>query len=220
MGHSRIPTRKFASFPLLANFEQRCDTKMRKCIFREANEKAEIHSSSVTSENQVHNIKAQEQSLAMSSPNSFKEQRRRDILGAASAVFMGGTVRASDRITIKAIISQNPTRFESVVNTYGSDMVVQIVSSLIENGTLASDSNVQLAIHELQQPSGGRDRQHAALEQEVAHSEAEAVCEASQSDLAIPERNQGAEQIDGAGYNFCRTIIVDSANVYAKKPGQ
>ena len=196
---------------------------MRKSIFRQANDKAETHSSSVISENQVHNIKVQEHSLAMSSPNlnsKEKEQRRRDILGAASAVFMGGTVKASDRDTIKAITSQNPTRFESVVNTYGSDMVVQIISSLIENGTLASDSNVQLALHEPQQLSGGRDRQHTALEEEAALSETKAVCEASQSDLAIHERNQRAEQIDVAGYNFCLTIIVDSANVYAKKPGQ
>lgn len=135
-------------------------------------------------------------------------------------VFKGGTIRPNDRITIKAIVSQNRMKFDSVVNTYGIDMVVQLVSSLIENGTLASKSNVQLANHGTQQLSGGRDKQHAALEQEAAHSEAKAVYEASQSDLALHERNQGAEQIDVAGYSSCLTMIVDSANVYAKKPGQ
>ena len=180
--------------------------EMRRCIFRKANDKAETHSSSVTSE--VHNVNVQEQSLAMSSPNPFsKEQRRHDISMPASEVFMGGTIRASDRTIIKAIISQFPTRFDSVVNTYGSDMVVQIMSSLIENGTLASDSKVQLVIREPQQLSGRRDRQHAALEQEAARSEAKAVCEASQPDLAIHERDQGAEQVDVAGYNFCLTIF-------------
>lgn len=156
----------------------------------------------------------------MSSPNpTSKEQRRHDIFRAASAKFVGGTVQANDRISIKTIISQNPTIFESVVNMYGSDMVVQIISSLIDNGTLTSKQNVQLASHMPQHLSGVRDRQHVALEQEAAHSEAKALGEASKSDLAIHEHDQGDEQIDFAGY-IPALVRLLTPLTYVKKPGQ
>ena len=154
----------------------------------------------------------------MSSPNPRK-QRRHDIFRAASAIFVGGTVQANDRTKIKTIISQNPTIFGSVVNMYGSDQVVGIVSSLIDNGKLTSGPNVQRAFHETQRLSGIRDRQHAALEQEAAHSEAEALSEAAQSDLAIHECDQKGQQIDFTGCTIS-LMIGESAKIYAKMPGQ
>lgn len=150
----------------------------------------------------------------MSSPNPMtKKQRQQDILRAARAVSMGSTAWANERATIRTVISQNPKMFESVINLYGSDKVIDIVSSLVENGTLTSEPNVQIPFHTTQHLSGVRDRQHAALEQEAADSEAKDLDEAAQSDLAIHERDQGDERIDVAGYSSCLSMIVDSANV-------
>lgn len=156
----------------------------------------------------------------MSSPNpTSNKQRRHDIFRTARAIFVGGKAQANDRTTIKKILSQNPTMFESVVNRYGSDEVVDIVSSLIDNGTLTSKPNVQLAFRIPQHLSGVRDRQHAVLEQAAAHSEAMALGEASQSDLAIHECDQGDEQIDVTGYTLS-LMIGESAKIFAKEPGQ
>lgn len=154
----------------------------------------------------------------MSSLNPFwKEQRRLSIIRAASAILKGNTIQATDRNAIKAIILEYPARFESVVKLYGSDMVVQIISSLLENGTFALESNAQLESAKTHQPSALRDRQHDALEQEAAQSEAMALDEASRSDLAMLEGDLGGEHVDVAGYSFCHAIIVDSANAYEKK---
>ncbi|KAF6239390.1 hypothetical protein HO173_002652 [Letharia columbiana] len=105
---------------------------------------------------------------------------------------------ATDRNAIKAIIFEYPARFESVVKLYGSDMVVQIISSLLENGTFALETNAQLESAKTHQPSALRDRQHDALEQEAAQSEAMALDEASRSDLAMLEGDLGGEHVDVA----------------------
>lgn len=124
----------------------------------------------------------------MSSFNpTSKEQRRQSIFRAAHTVLMGSTVRANDMTAIKALFSKYPANFEFVVTMYGSDMVVQIISSLLENGTLGSGSRAHLEIPETRQPSMARDRQHVALEQEAAQSEAKALDEASRSDIAVCE---------------------------------
>ncbi len=125
---------------------------------------------------------------------------------------MGSTVRANDRSAIKALFSKYPANFESVVAMYGSDMVVQIISSLLENGTLGSGSRAHLEIPETRQPSVARDRQHVALEQEAAQSEAKALDEASRSDSALYEGEKVGEQTDAAGYSSCRTVYVNLAD--------
>ncbi len=127
---------------------------------------------------------------------------------------MGSTVRANDRTAIKALFSKYPANFEFVVTMYGSDMVVQIISSLLENGTLGSGSRAHLEIPETRQPSMARDRQHVALEQEAAQSEAKALDEASRSDIAVCEGDQGGEQTNAAGYSSFRTVYVNPADVY------
>lgn len=150
--------------------------------------------------------------------SSTKEQRRQSIFRAARTVLIGSTVRANDRTAIKAILSKYPAKFESVVKMYGIDMVVQIISSLLDNGSFELESNAQPEIPKTHSLSAARDRQHDALEQEAAQSEAKALDEASRSDLAMYEGNQGDEQVDIPGYSFCRTSIIDPANVYKKKP--
>lgn len=146
-----------------------------------------------------------------------KEQRRESIRHAANPVFMGSTVRANDRFAIKAIISKHPAKFRSVLEIYGDDMVVQIIASLLDNGTFAK-TNPRLESTQTHQPSEVRDRQHDALEQKAAQSETKALDEALRSDLALHEGNEGGEQIDVTGYNFYHTIIADPANMYGKKP--
>ena len=155
--------------------------------------------------------------MSSSSP-AWKEQRRQNILRAASAVVIGSTIRPNDRTAIKAIISKHSQKFDSVVKMYGSEMVVQIISSLLDNGTFALESAAHFEFAKAHQPSAVRDRQHDALEQEAAQSEAKALDEASRSDLAMIKGNQGGEQIDVAGSELCPTMIFDSANVCEKKP--
>ncbi|CAF9925348.1 MAG: hypothetical protein ALECFALPRED_003121 [Alectoria fallacina] len=135
--------------------------------------------------------------MSSSSP-AWKEQRRQNILRAASAVVVGSTIRPNDRTAIKAIISKHSQKFDSVVKMYGSEMVVQIISSLLDNGTFALESAAHFEFAKTHQPSAVRDRQHDALEQEAAQSEAKALDEASRSDLAMIKGNQGGEQIDVA----------------------
>ena len=117
-----------------------------------------------------------------------------------------------------AKISKHPANFDSVVKMYGSDMVAQIISSLFNEGNFTLESNDHLELPKIHQPSTVRDRQHGALEQEAAQSEAKALDEVSRSDLAMHEGDPDGEQIDVAGYDSCRTIINDLANVYEKKP--
>ena len=143
-----------------------------------------------------------------------KEERRQNIFRAARTVLMGSTVRASDRTAIKALFSKHPAKFESVVTMYGSEMVVQIISSLLENGTFGLASKAHLEIPETRQRSVARDRQHDDLEQEAAQSEAKALDEASRSDIAVYEGDQGGEQTDAAGYSSCRTVYINPADTY------
>lgn len=147
---------------------------------------------------------------------AWKELRRQSIFRTASAVFMGSTIHANDRGAIRAIISSHPAKFQSVEKMYGSDMVVQIISSLLDNGTFASESNDRLEAPKTHRPSPVRDKQHDALEQEAAQSEAKALDEASRADLAIYDGDQCGEQINVAGCDFCRTIIVDPADMYGR----
>lgn len=149
--------------------------------------------------------------------SSSKKRRRRSIFEAANAVFRGTTIRTYDRSAIKAKVSEHPAIFDSVVKMYGSDTVVQIISSLLDNGKIALESYAHLELAKTRQLSTVRKRQHDALEQEAAKSEAKALDEATRSDLAMHEGDQDGEQIDVAGDNLCCTIN-DLANVYEKKP--
>lgn len=140
--------------------------------------------------------------------SSWKKQRRQDILQAANTVLLGSTIRANDRVAIKAVMSNYPAEFKTVVKMYGSDMVVGIISSFLDNGRLALESSAQLGFPETHQPSAVRDRQHNALEQAAAQSEAKALDKASRSDVAMYEGDQGGEQIDVTGYGFCFAMII------------
>lgn len=130
--------------------------------------------------------------------SSSKKKRRRSIFEAANAVFRGTTIRTYDRFAIKAKISEHPAIFDSVVRMYGVDTVVQIICSLLDNGKIALESYAHLELAKTRQLSTVRKRQHDALEQEAAESEAKALDEATRSDLAMHEGDQDGEQIDVA----------------------
>lgn len=124
----------------------------------------------------------------------WKEQRREDIFQAANPVFQGARILGEERDRINTRMSKYTAQFESVVRTYGRDMVVQIISSLLDNGKIAARSNVRLEVSKAHPPSTIRRRQQHALEEAAAQSEAKAMDEASQSDLHLYEGEQGGEQ--------------------------
>lgn len=153
-----------------------------------------------------------------SSKSVFSKERRQNIFEAANAIFKGCAIRANDWAAIKANISKYPAIFDPVLKIYGSEMVVQIISSQLDSGRFTSESNAHLELAKINQPSTVRDRQHDALEQEAAQSEAKALDEASRADLAMHEGDPDGEQIDVACYNSRRTIFNDLANMYERKP--
>ena len=148
---------------------------------------------------------------------NMKEQRRLQILQAACAVPTETIVWAKDRTTINSVTSKYPKLFGSVVKLYGRDMVVQIISSMFENGSLASEFNARPVLPKSHQPSVVpsvvRDRQHHALEREAANSEAKAQEEASRSNRDVYEVDQNGRKIDVAGTNVRHAMTVDPANV-------
>ena len=138
----------------------------------------------------------------------WKEQRREDIFQAANPVFHGAKILGEERDRIITRMSNYPAQFESVVRTYGRDMVVQITSSLINNGKIAARSNVRLEVYKTHTPSTVRRRQQDALEEAAAQSEAKAMDEASRSVLHLYQGDQGGEQTDLTGHIFCLVLVL------------
>ena len=150
-------------------------------------------------------------------PSYSKEQRREDIFRAANPVFQGTRILGEERDGIRTRMSNYPTQFESVVRTYEREMVVQIISSLIDNGRIAARSNCRLEVSKTHPPSTVRRRQQDALEEAAAQSEAKAMDEASRSDLHLYKGDQGGEQTDVTGHILCLILIIIPANVYARR---
>ena len=138
-----------------------------------------------------------------SSQSTSKPERRRRIFLAARTVFVGHEARVRDRAAIKAVISRHPAALKSLQQNFGEQIVVDVIWTLLDNGIFESELKAKLAFPELYQPSQVRNLQHHASEQEVARSEAEALNEASRSDIDVYERDQGGSRIDGAG---CRLV--------------
>ena len=136
-----------------------------------------------------------------------KGQRRGDIFRTANPVFQGARILGEERNKIDARMSDYPAQFESVVRTYGRDMVVQIISSLIDNGKIAARSNVRLEVSKAHPPSTVRRRQQDALEEAAAQSEAKAMDEASRTALHLYQSDQGGEQTDVIGHTL-RLVLV------------
>ena len=137
-----------------------------------------------------------------------KGQRREDIFRAANPVFQGARIPGEEKDRINARMSNYTAQFESVVRTYGRDMVVQIISSLIDNGKIVARSNGLLEVSKAHQPSTLRRRQQDALEEAAAQSEAKAMDEVSRSDLHLYEGDQGGEQTDVTGQTLCLILVL------------
>ena len=137
----------------------------------------------------------------------WKVQRREDIFRAANPVFQGAMILSEERNRINARMSDYPAQFESVVRMYGRDVVVQIISSLIDNGKIAARSNVRLEVSKAHRPSTVRRRQQDALEEAAAQSEAKAMDEASRSALRLYQSDQGGEQTDVIGQTLCLMLV-------------
>ena len=137
-----------------------------------------------------------------------KEQRREDIFQAANPVFQGARILGEERDRINTRMSKYTAQFESVVRTYGRDMVIQIISSLLDNGKIAARSNVRLEVSKAHPPSTIRRRQQHALEEAAAQSEAKAMDEASRSDLHLYEGDQGGEQTGVTGHILCLILVL------------
>lgn len=89
------------------------------------------------------------------------------------------------------MISQFPAIFKPLNKSFGDIVVVDVIWSLLDSGVFESELKAKLAFPELYQPSPARNLQHDASEQEAARSEAEALDEASKSDMNISECDQG-----------------------------
>ena len=116
-------------------------------------------------------------------------------------------ILSEERNRINARMSDYPAQFESVVRMYGRDVVVQIISSLIDNGKIAARSNVRLEVSKAHRPSTVRRRQQDALEEAAAQSEAKAMDEASRSALRLYQSDQGGEQTDVIGQTLCLMLV-------------
>ena len=141
-------------------------------------------------------------------PSFSKGQRREDIFRAANPVFQGAKIFVEERDRIKARMSKYPAQFENVVRAYGRDIVVQIISSLIDNGKIAAEANVRLEVSKIHPPSLVRRRQQDALEEAAAQSEAKAMDEASRSALHLYQGDQGGEQTDLTGHILCLKLVL------------
>ena len=137
-----------------------------------------------------------------------KEQRREDIFRAANPVFQGARISGEERNRINHRMSKHTAQFESVVRAYGRDMVVQIISSLLDNGKIAARSNGRPEVSKTHTPSTVRRRQQDALEEAAAQSEAKAMDEASRSDLHLYQSDQGGEQTDLIGRILCLILVL------------
>ena len=134
-----------------------------------------------------------------------KLERRRMIFLAARTVFVGTMARVRDRAAIKTLMSRHSAAFKSLKQSFGEIIVVDVIWSLLDSGIFESKSKAKLAFPELYQPSPARNLQHNASEQEAARSEAEALAEASKSNIDIRERDQGGSWNDIAG---CRLVAL------------
>lgn len=114
---------------------------------------------------------------------------------------MGTMARVRDRTAIRTVISRHPATFESLYQSFGDIIVVDIIWSLLDSGTFESKTKAKLAFPELYQPSPARNLQHDVSEQEAARSEAKALAEASRSNMDMPERDQGGSWNGIAGDN-------------------
>ena len=137
-----------------------------------------------------------------------KEQRREDIFQAANPVFQGARILGEERHRINTRMSKYTAQFESVVRTYGRDMVVQIISSLLDNGKITAKSKGRLEVSKTNPPSAVRRRQQDALEEAAAQSEAKAMDEASRSDLHLYQGDQGGQQTDVTGHILCFILVL------------
>ena len=137
-----------------------------------------------------------------------KEQRREDIFQAANPVFHGARILGEERHRINSRMSKYTAQFESVVRTYGRDMVVQIISSLLDNGKIAAKSKGRLEVSKTYPPSTVRRRQQDALEEAAAQSEAKAMDEAARSDLHLYQGDQGGQQTDVTGHILCFILVL------------
>lgn len=128
-----------------------------------------------------------------------KHERRRRIFLAARTVFVGTSARLCDNTAIKSVISKYSATFQSLKQSFGEIVVLDVIRGLLENGILESGQKAKLAFPELYQPSPARNLQHDASEQEAARSEVGAMDEALRSERDTLERYQGGPVIDVTG---------------------
>ena len=123
-----------------------------------------------------------------------KAERRRSIFLTARTIFAGPTAQVRNRKAIAAVVTKHEAAFRTPSRQFGRDILIDVLSSLIENGIFESEIKAKLAFPELYQVSAARSLQHDASEQHAAQSEAEAL-----DRLSLAHENDEEDQSDVPG---------------------
>ena len=128
-----------------------------------------------------------------------KPERRRRIFLTARTIFVGAIAQIRDRKDIRPVIARHHETFQQLNSAFGKDVVVDVISSLLENSVFESELRAKLAFPELYQVSAVRSLQHDVSEQNAARSEAEAFENISHADSDAYQDDVNAQDEYAAG---------------------
>ena len=147
-----------------------------------------------------------------------KPERRRMVFLTARAVFFGDNAQIRDRSAVKTVLQRHTATFQQAIQDFGSNIVVDIIASLLENRIFESELKAKLAFPELYQVSAVRNLQHDASEQDAARSEAEALEEISEPEVDVDGLDLDATKTELAGKY---TMVIEPrclADIWPKIP--
>jgi hypothetical protein len=109
----------------------------------------------------------------MAISHSSAENRR--VFIAYRSLFSGPNANIRKPKKIQSLVQEHASSFKPLLNDLGSEKTMEILKILLDTRVFESDIQAKIAFPELFQTTPARNVQRAALENEVARSEREAL---------------------------------------------
>ncbi|PYH79589.1 hypothetical protein BO82DRAFT_314965 [Aspergillus uvarum CBS 121591] len=123
---------------------------------------------------------------------------RRAIFLACRAIFSGTNANIRKTKTIRAHLESHQSSLQALIPNYNIWRALPLVKYFLEQGLFQSSSKAQLQFPGLLEPCSVRQTQHAALEKEASHSNAQALQEVAET-YEAQQRKEEDEDEKGKG---------------------
>jgi hypothetical protein len=136
---------------------------------------------------------------------------KRRVFLAYRAIFAGQNAKLRKTKKIREVVKQHQNAFPTIIQEFGVNKIVEILSDLLQRQIFESESKAKAAFPEFFQTSPARDVQRTIAENNAAQWEAEAlkdVASQDEGDNVIDEKPTGDQPINSGSIIICALVLL------------